>query len=359
MDMNDGSIASQSSNGATVAHSVWKHINNPVIAIFSDLRNSEAQETLYSLLESILKGSATLTTVLVPPFNNGIQNEELQEQYAAFTTWFFGAMFYILGDPLSEATLANSIEIQACMLRILSRHHITMFQKISLKYIEILQDIIEFYENGRNEQQIILAKFSTERTLIENVDLKSFPIIIKYSEIQSIQISVLKVITKAGVSMWDQTRLFSILLGIILKCPPDTKFVAFNICTHLMEFSTPDERDFMDLALYTIEIVKTIPTWLSSAQLSINKLSHYVEIITRFVLLSTASSNLTDLCLQIIAFIAQELTSHDLDAAVIRKLEGAACNKIKNYLIIEPRTCTPLEAQRFVSFIQHCPVWIR
>ena len=38
---------------------------------------------LRSLLESILKGSATLTTVLVPPFSsNGVQDESIRCQYA-------------------------------------------------------------------------------------------------------------------------------------------------------------------------------------------------------------------------------------------------------------------------------------
>lgn len=50
-------------------------------------------------------------------------------------------MFHIIGDPLSDNILNNSIEIQACMLRILSRHHITMFETISLEYMNILQGI--------------------------------------------------------------------------------------------------------------------------------------------------------------------------------------------------------------------------
>lgn len=65
-----------------MADSVWKFINSPIIAIFSDLKNATAEQMLCSLLESILKGSATLTTVLVPPFSNGIQHEVLQRQYA-------------------------------------------------------------------------------------------------------------------------------------------------------------------------------------------------------------------------------------------------------------------------------------
>ena len=50
-------------------------------------------------------------------------------------------MFYLIGNPLSNEVLDNSIEIQACMLRILSRHHVTMFETISNEYMNILQGI--------------------------------------------------------------------------------------------------------------------------------------------------------------------------------------------------------------------------
>lgn len=61
--------------------------------------------------------------------------------FPAFTTWFFGAMFYIIGNPLSNEVLLKSIEVQACMLRILSAHHSITFTKISMKYISILEGI--------------------------------------------------------------------------------------------------------------------------------------------------------------------------------------------------------------------------
>lgn len=60
---------------------LWKFINAPVIAIFSDLQNPSSQQTLHSLLDSISKGSASLKTVLVPPFPHDIQNEVLLKQF--------------------------------------------------------------------------------------------------------------------------------------------------------------------------------------------------------------------------------------------------------------------------------------
>ncbi|KZC05824.1 Serine/threonine-protein kinase atr [Dufourea novaeangliae] len=200
MEVNDNSIILQNSSSITVADSVWKFINSPIIAIFSDLKNATAEQMLRSLLESILKGSATLTTVLVPPYTNGMQNEALQSQYAAFTTWLFGAMFYIVGEPLSNKILLNSIEIQACMLRILSRHHVSTFETITTEYMNILQELCEFYKANGDGDEIVLAKFNIERDIIENLDLQAFPVTIKYSDIPLVQNSILKIIEKTGVS---------------------------------------------------------------------------------------------------------------------------------------------------------------
>lgn len=56
----------------------------------------------------------------------------------AFTTWLFGTMFYLVCQPPSNVVLSSSIEVQACMLRILSTHHVPMFQTISSEYLNIL-----------------------------------------------------------------------------------------------------------------------------------------------------------------------------------------------------------------------------
>jgi hypothetical protein len=56
---------------------------------------------------------------------------------SAFTTWLFGTMFHLLCVPSSNVILSNSIEVQACMLRILSKHYMTMFETISLEYLNI------------------------------------------------------------------------------------------------------------------------------------------------------------------------------------------------------------------------------
>lgn len=58
--------------------------------------------------------------------------------FSAFTTWLFGTMFYLVCKPSSNMVLSNSIEVQACMLRILSTHHMTMFETISSEYLNIL-----------------------------------------------------------------------------------------------------------------------------------------------------------------------------------------------------------------------------
>lgn len=57
---------------------------------------------------------------------------------AAYTTWLFGVLFHVVGAPLSAQVLASSIEVQAQMLRILSRLNLLMFESISEEYMNIL-----------------------------------------------------------------------------------------------------------------------------------------------------------------------------------------------------------------------------
>ncbi|KAG5348071.1 ATR kinase, partial [Acromyrmex charruanus] len=306
MEVNDDSSTPQDSNTITVSDSVWKFINNPIIAIFSDLENPPTEQMLCSLLESLLKRSSTLTTVLVPPFSNGTANITIQQQFTAFTTWLFGTMFYLICKQSSDVVLSNSIEVQACMLRILSRHHMAMFQTITSEYLSILDEILEFYMSAAEE--ITLSKFHTEKDIIENLDLTPFPVKIKSSDVPSIQSSLLK-------------------------------FNNNDICI--------DER--RTVIMYTLEIVKSLPTWINSDLLSIHMMSQFAETLIRLIQSSHVSLNTTDLCFQVIDFIALEFVTYNVKIEAIKKLEEAACYMIKQYLIVEPRSCTTLEAQKFLA----------
>ncbi|XP_076632761.1 serine/threonine-protein kinase atr isoform X1 [Colletes latitarsis] len=358
MEVNDNSIVLQNSNSITVADSVWKFISSPIIAIFSDLKNATAEQMLYSLLESILKGSATLTTVLVPPFSNGIQNEMLQCQYAAFTTWLFGTMFYIVGDPLSNKILVNSIEIQACMLRILSRHHVTMFETISIEYMNILQEISQFYKINEDGDEITLTKFNIERNAIENLDLQAFPVTIKYSDIPLVQMSILKIVAKTGVSVWNAKIISDTVLKVIIISVPNVKFMALDLCVKLMEFSLINKQELECLILYIIEIIKIIPTWLDLNEISEKELYVFIETLTQFIQSSQIFPNSIELCFQVIDLTVHELIQYNANHRAATLLKEIVCNKIRQYFIMEPRICTLSEAKKFISYFEYCPDFI-
>ncbi|XP_043511522.1 serine/threonine-protein kinase atr [Frieseomelitta varia] len=358
MEVHDNSIILQSCSNVTVADSVWKFINNPVIAIFSDLKNATAKQMLCSLLESIIKGSATLTTVLIPPFSNGMQNETLKCQYTAFTTWLFGIMFYLIGNPLSNEVLDNSVEIQACMLRILSRHHVTMFETISNEYMNILQEISEFYKVHGEEDEIILDKFHTEKDVIENLDLQAFPVAIKYCDIPLVQTSIIKIIKKTGVSVWNPKILSEKVLKVVIISAPNVKFIGLDLSLRLMEFSLFSKQEHENLVLCIIEIIKTLPLWINFREISEEQLNQFLQICIELIQFLSISSNSIELCFQIIEFTINEIKYHDAIFNTIKEIKRIACNKILQYFIMEPKIYILSETKRFISYFENCPDFI-
>lgn len=61
--------------------------------------------------------------------------------------------------------------------------------------------------------------------------------------------------------------------------------------------------------MYSLELVKSLPTWISGDHLPIHMLSQFAETLIRLIQLSRVSINMTDLCFQIIDFIASEFVS--------------------------------------------------
>ncbi|KAK2579409.1 hypothetical protein KPH14_003267 [Odynerus spinipes] len=306
MDISDSQSTLQENNSVAVAESLWKFIHCPVIAIFSDLKNVAAEQMLRSLLESILKSSLNLKNVLIPPYNTVPRNEELQEQYEAFTTWLFGTMFYVVGNPLSNEVLHSSIDVQACMLRILAAHHIITFSKISTEYMYILEEITEFYEYAKEEDEITLSKFNTDKNIIPNLTLTSFPVTIKSNIVTSVQRSILEIIIKSGVFAWNQEKLWNIIQQIIIKSSPEIKLKALEVSTKMMECCTLRDEQTTALITYATEIVKVIPTWISLGQLAINTLSQYIETFLQLISTATMSTDLVTLCFEIIDFLTNE-----------------------------------------------------
>ncbi|XP_020296818.1 serine/threonine-protein kinase ATR [Pseudomyrmex gracilis] len=358
MEVDGESTPVQDNNIISVTDSVWKFINNPIISIFSDLENSATEQMLCSLLESLLKRSSTLTSVIIPPFNNGPADETLQQQYAAFTTWLFGTMFYLICTPPSNMVLSNSIEVQACMLRILSRHHISMFETISSEYLNILDETLEFYVNTAKTEEMTISKFYTEKDIIPNLDLTPFSAKIKASNASLVQISLLKMITKAGVLAWNEEKLWNQTIATIVKSSPDVKIEALQLCTKIIEDNSINDREFMVIITHSLEIVKSLPSWINSNQLSPCLLSQFAETLTRLIQLLPISHNVAELCFQVIELVASEFSTYHAIFETIHKLIKATCYKIGQYLIKEPRSCNVSEAKKLLAYFDHYPAII-
>ncbi|XP_025157159.1 serine/threonine-protein kinase ATR [Harpegnathos saltator] len=357
MEVSGNSQISPHDNDVT-ADSVWKFINSPIIAIFSDLKDPATEQMLCSLLESLLRRSSTLSTVLVPSFNNGIPDETLQQQYTAFTTWLFGTMFYLVCVPSSKVILSKSIEVQACMLRILSRHHFGMFDAISSEYINILNEISEFYTNNVDTEEMTLSKFHTEKDIIQNLDLTPFTVKINSSQMPSVQASILKIIMKSGVLVWEQMKLWDKIITIVVKFPPDLKIEALQLCTEIIENCVIRDREFAALIAYSLEIIKNVSTWINLGQLPVHALSQFAEMLTCLIQTSPVLLNVIELCFQVIELLASGFITHHVRTETIKKLTEVTCHKIKQYLTTDPRSCSVLEAKKLLAYFTYCPAVI-
>lgn len=60
--------------------------------------------------------------------------------------------------------------------------------------ITFFTELLEFYMNNTEVEEITLSKFHTEKNIIQNLDLIPFPAKIKSSDIPLVQTSVLKVL---------------------------------------------------------------------------------------------------------------------------------------------------------------------
>ncbi|KAL2740720.1 serine/threonine-protein kinase ATR isoform X1 [Vespula squamosa] len=306
MDEDDSLPEYQENNSVAVAESLWKFIHCPVTTIFSDYKSIAAEQILCSLLESILKSSLNLRNVLIPPYNVIPYDDNLYVQYEAFTTWLFGAMFYIVGNPLSNEVLLKSIEVQACMLRILSAHHSVTFTKISTKYISILEELVRFYEHSTENDEVVLSNFMTIDNCIPDLDLSTYPVTVKFDFITSVQRSILEIINKSGISTWDQEKLWNIFIETLIKSAPDIKLNILELSTQLIELCDSTSQYASTLIIYITEIIRTIPTWTSFGQLTIEALNQYVKTLLQVIRTLVASTNLTTLCFEIIDLLEHE-----------------------------------------------------
>ncbi|XP_046746064.1 serine/threonine-protein kinase ATR isoform X2 [Diprion similis] len=339
---------SNSSNSVATAETVWRVINNPLVAILSDLQNNTAERTIRVILGSILKGSANLTNVLVPPQSGGENYENLERQYTEFTIWLFGTMFYISGAPFSTEVHSSSLEVQACMLRILATHYPPNFNRISSELLDVLEDTVKFEAKCTPGDQMEITRFQAESGVIGYLDLISLPLKIPERRLQSLQISISKIILKIGVTQWNQSRLWDVCLKMIVDSSPDVKFLALKIATQMMERSLIGPKDKYIIIVRTIEMVKLIPTWKNLGVLSAGTDAVWAETLTNFVRGIETSPIATSLCYEVI-----DLTiCNDFDVSSER-LREAACAKVTRYLLDNPTSCTPEDITKCSIYLEN------
>ncbi|XP_024944291.1 serine/threonine-protein kinase ATR isoform X2 [Cephus cinctus] len=348
MEVEDTSESSQTSNSVKVTETVWQFINNPIKVILADLGNSATEQTLIPLLESILRGSSNLVNILVPPKGTGPNYDLFQEQYTAFTTWLFGTMFYIIGSPVSDDVLQLSIEVQACVIHILYRHHLVMFHRITSEYMTILDVLLNFNDDQSEPERIVVSQFKPKSDVtIENLDLTPFSVEILRNRISSALISILKIILKTDATLWDRSKLWDNIFRILGKSAPEVKVFALDVATEIVKFCNDGNKNRISLINYTIEIAKTIPAWKTSGDLSTDSLSHFSTVLIKFINNLNESLSIMDLCFEIIDMIYYD------NFTELKSLEVAACTKIKECFLKYPVPCDNMKKRKFFQYLEY------
>ncbi|KAI4474563.1 hypothetical protein M0802_015554 [Mischocyttarus mexicanus] len=290
----------EDNNGSGIAESLWSFIHSPVVTVFADYKNEMAEPILNSLLESLIKRSSNLKMVLLPS-NPELVDTNLFQQYDAFTIWLFGAMFYIVGNPLSKRTLTYSINIQASMLTTLSIHNAITFERICLFYIHMISEIHKYVALNGCYGPLIMNQFVVTEDIIPGLKLTQYPVTVTFDN-------------------------FSVILESILE--------------HISS-----------LIAHVAEILKHITIWFNDGQIDEFTLNEYFETFVQFINGLFATVEVYFLCFTIMdIFFTNDFIMSHVNDKVLRKLRQEICEKIRRYLIKHPVCYTFNDATKFVSY---------
>ncbi|KAI4487089.1 hypothetical protein M0802_012043 [Mischocyttarus mexicanus] len=348
----------EDNNGSGIAESLWSFIHSPVVTVFADYKNEMAEPILNSLLESLIKRSSNLKMVLLPS-NPELVDTNLFQQYDAFTIWLFGAMFYIVGNPLSKRTLTYSINIQASMLTTLSIHNAITFERICLFYIHMISEIHKYVALNGCYGPLIMNQFVVTEDIIPGLKLTQYPVTVTFDNFSVILESILEIITQSGISNWNSNELWSILLIIIETYNLKAKLKILKICVNLLTYI--DEKTFhiSSLIAHVAEILKHITIWFNDGQIDEFTLNEYFETFVQFINGLFATVEVYFLCFTIMdIFFTNDFIMSHVNDKVLRKLRQEICEKIRRYLIKHPVCYTFNDATKFVSYFFFCPEFI-
>ncbi|XP_012274502.1 serine/threonine-protein kinase ATR [Orussus abietinus] len=339
----------QSSNKIVkVAENVWMVIQNGVEAIFSNLKEDDAEKTLCELLESILRGSTNLINVLVPPCGAGPRYEIIRRQYTAFTTWLFGMTFHTIGEPLSDKVLSCGVKVQACVLNILHRHSRSMLSSITSEYIKILDELLDFYESNRYGETIVIKKFIPDGDIIDCIDLAPFVVNVKYSSLSCTLVSIMKIILQSGIQPWRESSLWIKMIKVLLNSEPAVKIYALEIALQFANIGDIDNQDWHVLLDSLVEIIKFIPEWERLGLLDKASLPRLTKVLIESIEVLDEPLPIMTLCFNILEEFA------DCNSTELHSVQEAACCKIEQHLYKHPRSCTPVEFDLLKRYTRKC-----
>ncbi|XP_011503709.1 PREDICTED: serine/threonine-protein kinase atr-like [Ceratosolen solmsi marchali] len=327
---------------------IWTFMNNTIIALFSTLHDEKAittctEESLHQLLESLLSRFNNLN-ILVPQMTAVPISKDVQKRYTAFTTWLFGSMFYLINMPISKASLKKIIDIQVCMVRILSRLNLELHANITSEYLNILEELICFSNLSNNNKEITLNKFQADQNIINDLTLIPFSVIVKYEHISLFQTSILKIIAESDVSVWSTDKLKSQLIEILVYSEPSVKFVALKICIEMFDYCLLNDNDMQYIFLFATEIVKSLANWYSRGFISVNFSQKYSKTLKQLMLSSDNPA-----CIYFYFEILSALVNHNLNSDI---LENEICKKIDNQICKLPEFYKKCQTKKFLYYFE-------
>ncbi|XP_011304533.1 serine/threonine-protein kinase atr-like [Fopius arisanus] len=315
-----------------VAESLWAVICAPAMKIFS-LKKTASEPTLRAFLELLNGAAENFINILIPPYKSGLRYDSLKLKYSAFTKWLFGVLFHVVGDPLNPQILLNSLEVQARMLRILSRLYLPEFLRITEEYLAITDELLEF-ESNPEKSQTTIKRFVIEPNAIEKLVLTNLPVTITRESIVTTEISIMKIIIKSGVTCWPLEDLWDRALRIITKCRVESKVISMELVSQLLQFTPLDDCRVKMFVFHCIEVVRTHSTLQKSPDdVYFNVMEETPVILKNLLSNLQNSSQVVDLCMAIV----EATTSGRLSS---KELEHFAIEKIRDHLIRHPRAPT-------------------
>ncbi|XP_014204493.1 serine/threonine-protein kinase ATR [Copidosoma floridanum] len=341
--------SSDSSSDSSLIHErqLWTFMNNTIITLFSTLNDKTltpcTEESLCQLLESLLCRFNNLN-ILVPQITNGPPSKDVQRKYEAFTTWLFGTMFYLINIPVSLESHKKIIDIQVCMVQILSRLNLEMLTKITAEYLNILNELNRLSCENKISEDTILDKFKADPSAIEYLNLIPFPIKLNFRNISLFQISILKIIAESDVSVWPKKRLINQLLEILVQAEPKVKIAALQIYVKLFHYCLLDNNDVQSMILYATEIAKALPNWNERGLIRVHEFQQHKKTFEQLVSLVDDPAHI-DFYFEIFVILVNYANDSN-------KLDLETHKKIEDRLTKYPRFYKEFDVAKLVAYYE-------